>query len=295
MKVFMSGLIYRGVGLGVLAGALALAACGSKPLNRAPVEDRGVAGKPANVVMDARTQAVKQPPGFENAGKPGYYTVKPGDTLMRISLETSQSRKDITRWNTLENPDKIEIGQVLRVVPPLASEVAPVAVSKPVTSSAATVAPVAATPAKAASAPVEATPTAVAAPAAVAVASTDEFNLTWPASGAVVSKFDEARKGIDIGGEQGAPIYAAADGKIILAEMGQGIMSRYGNLIIIKHANFLTAYAHNNTMLVKEDQMVKKGQKIATMGSTGTDSVKLHFELRQREKVLDPSKYLPAK
>lgn len=294
MKVFMSGLIYRGLGWGILAGSLALAGCGSKPLNRAPVEDRGVAGRPASVVMDARTQAVKQPPGFENAGKPGYYTVKPGDTLSRISLETGHGRKELTRWNTLENPDRIEIGQVLRVVPPVASEATPVAVSKPVSSSAAAVAPVAAAPAKAASAPVEATPTAVAAPAAV-TAAVDEFNLTWPALGAVVSKFDEARKGIDIGGEPGAPIYAAADGKIILAEMGQGIMSRYGNLIIIKHANFLTAYAHNNTMLVKEDQVVKRGQKIATMGSTGTDSVKLHFELRQREKVLDPSKYLPAK
>jgi len=68
--------------------------------------------------MDPNTQAVKQPPGFENAGKPGYYTVKPGDTLIRVGLETGQNWKDIRRWNNLDNPNQIEVGQVLRVVPP---------------------------------------------------------------------------------------------------------------------------------------------------------------------------------
>jgi lipoprotein NlpD len=115
----------------VVAAALLLSACGSKSLNRAPVEDRGAQGG-QSVGLDGRTVAVKQPSGFENAGKPGYYTVKPQDTLIHIGLESGQSHKDIARWNNLENSNKIEIGQVLRVVPPSATDA--VAVAKPVTS-----------------------------------------------------------------------------------------------------------------------------------------------------------------
>ena len=101
------------VGLGLVV--LALAGCGSNTPNRAPVEDRNAT---STSIMDPRTQAVKQPPGFENAGKAGYYTVKPGDTLMRIGLETGQNHKDLARWNNMDNPNKLEVGQVIRVVPP---------------------------------------------------------------------------------------------------------------------------------------------------------------------------------
>ena len=107
--------------------------------------------------------------------------------------------------------------------------------------------------------------------------------------------FDESknRKGVDIGGASGDAVLAAADGKVVYADSG---LRGYGKLIILKHNSlYLTAYAHNQTLLVKEDQMVKKGQKIAEMGSTDADRVKLHFEVRKQGKPVDPAKYLPAR
>ena len=291
----MSGLRERVVLWGLLASAgVLLAGCGSTSLNRAPVEDRRSA--PSRTVMDPNTQAVKQPPGFENAGKPGYYTVKPGDTLIRIGLETGQSWKDIRRWNNLDNPNQIEVGQVLRVVPPSAST--PVAstgvVTRPIASSSATAGSVppagsasqpAAKPVQPASAPVE----------AAAANGEDTVAWSWPVnSGPVLAGFDEVQnKGVDIGGSAGDPVLAAADGRVVYAGAG---LRGYGNLIILKHNNtYLTAYAHNQTLLVKEDQSVRKGQKIAEMGNSDADRVKLHFEVRRQGKPVDPSKYLPAR
>jgi len=281
---------------------LVLAGCGSKPITRAPVEDRSNQAPQQSVSTDPRTQPVKQPPGFENAGKPGYYTVKPGDTLIRIGLESGQSHKDISRWNALENPNKIEVGQVLRIVPPVANE----AVSaKPVVAATSTTtalppasnpAPAASTaasaPAKAASAPASA-PAATPAPVA-ASGGDDTVAWMWPGNGAVLTGFDEVKnKGVDIAGNAGDPVLAAAEGKVVYA--GSGLRG-YGNLIILKHNNtYLTAYAHNQTLLVKEDQTVKRGQKIAEMGNSDADRVKLHFEVRKQGKPVDPTKYLPAR
>ena len=110
----------------------------------------------------------------------------------------------------------------------------------------------------------------------------------------MLAGFDEARnKGYDIGGKAGDPVLAAADGRVVYAGAG---LRGYGNLIILKHNNtYLTAYAHNQTLLVKEDQSVRKGQKIAEMGSTDADRVKLHFEIRRQGKPVDPSRYLPSR
>ncbi len=110
----------------------------------------------------------------------------------------------------------------------------------------------------------------------------------------MLAGFDEQKnKGIDIGGRAGDPVLAAADGRVVYAGAG---LRGYGNLIILKHNNtYLTAYAHNQSLLVKEDQTVRKGQKIAEMGSTDTDRVKLHFEIRRQGKPVDPSRYLPAR
>ncbi len=296
----MFGLMRRGLLLTGVAVGVLLSGCGSTVLNRAPVEDRGsVSGKAA---MDARTAAVKQLPGFENAGKPGYYTVKPGDTMIRIGLETGQSHKDITRWNSIENANKIEVGQVLRVVPPVANDTtaaastASVAVAKPVSSSSVTSTPIAAGTAKPASALVSATPAAAptAATTNASAGGDDEINWIWPGNGPVLAGFDEAKnKGLDIGGSAGDPVVAAAEGRVVYAGAG---LRGYGNLIILKHnSTYLTAYAHNQTLLVKEDQSVKKGQKIAEMGNSDADRVKLHFEVRRQGKPVDPSKYLPAK
>lgn len=281
---------------------LVLAGCGSKPITRAPVEDRSNQAPQQSVSTDPRTQAVKQPPGFENAGKPGYYTVKPGDTLIRIGLESGQSHKDISRWNALENPNKIEVGQVLRIVPPVANETVS---AKPVVAATSTTtalppasnpAPAASTaasaPAKAASAPASA-PAATPAPVA-ASGGDDTVAWMWPGNGAVLTGFDEVKnKGVDIAGNAGDPVLAAAEGKVVYA--GSGLRG-YGNLIILKHNNtYLTAYAHNQTLLVKEDQTVKRGQKIAEMGNSDADRVKLHFEVRKQGKPVDPTKYLPAR
>jgi lipoprotein NlpD len=273
----------------VVAGAL-LGGCSTRALNRAPVEDRGIgAGNGGAAVMDPATQPVLQLPGFENAGKPGYYSVKPGDTLIRIGLEHGQSAKDIARWSNLENANRIEIGQVLRVVPPAAT-VSNGVIAKPVTSASATA--VATAPAPAASAP-PASSTPAPAPAAAAT-SEDDIAWIWPTNGTVLAGFDEVKnKGLDIGGSAGDPVLAAADGRVVY--VGAGLRG-YGNLIILKHNNtYLTAYAHNQTLLIKEDQSVRKGQKIAEMGSSDSDRVKLHFEVRRQGKPVDPAKYLPAR
>ena len=286
----------RGVWVSVALASLVLAGCGTR-MTRAPVEDRGTA-----VVVQsgevATSSAVKPLPGAENAGRPGYYTVKPGDTLIRIGLDTGQSWKDIARWNNMDNPNLIEVGQVLRVTPPAAVVAAPVVhdsggvVTRPVTSS--SVAPAPATSASAAK-PAAPAPTPVAVtPAPSPAAGDDEMGFIWPASGSLLAGFDEARnKGFDIGGKAGDAVLAAADGRVVYAGAG---LRGYGNLVILKHNNtFLTAYAHNQTLLVKEDQSVRKGQKIAEMGSTDADRVKLHFEIRRQGKPVDPARFLPSR
>ena len=283
-----------------LVAMLALAGCSSVSLNRAPVEDRGmVPAKPVVSTAEPTSPAapvVKLPPGAENAGKPGYYTVKPKDTLSAIGFENGQSYKDIARWNNLDNPNKIEVGQVLRVAPPVASE--GVVVTKPVSAGAVvatTVAP--GEPSKVAPSPSAAASAASPAPLASAAGGDEDLGWVWPAAGPLVAAFEDGKtKGIDIGGAAGDPVVAAADGRVIWAAAGEGTMRHYGNLIIVQHnKTYLTAYANNSSLLVKEDQRIKKGQKIAEMGKSGTDKVKLHFELRRMGVAVDPAKYLPAR
>ncbi len=272
----------RRLGLCLVAAMLVLAGCSSRSLNRAPVEDRTrTTGSVAGV---GEVLPVKQPQGFENAGKPGYYSVKPGDTLRRIAMDNGQSPQDIARWSNVDNPNRIEVGQVLRVIPPVETGV----VVRPVTRPLVTEAPTA--PAVvAASAPASA-PASAAKPAVAE----GEINWMWPTNGVVLAGFDEVKnKGLDIGGAAGDPVLAAADGRVVY--VGAGLRG-YGNLIILKHDNvFLTAYAHNRTLLVKEDQSVLRGQNIAEMGNSDADRVKLQFEVRRQGKPVDPAKYLPVR
>ena len=257
-------------GFAALVIALVLPGCANKG-RLAPVEDPSIA---------SNRSTARPLPSSENAGKPGYYTVKPGDTLIRIGMDNGQSWRDILRWNKLDNPNLIETGQVLRVAPPL-----PDAVARPAT-------PVASPPVAVASAPKPAT-SVPATSGATADAAEDVLSFQWPVRGNVIAGFDESKnKGIDIGGKAGDPVVAAADGRVVYAGAG---LRGYGNLIILKHNNtYLTAYAHNQTLLVKEDQVIKRGQKIAEMGSSDTDQVKLHFEVRRQGKPVDPVKYLSA-
>ena len=313
--VFFSGCVVlrRVLGVASLTGLALLSACGSGVINRAPVEDRmSTPGKPAaqvappvaTTVSPPRPAATPEPSamaakplaGAENAGKPGYYTVKPGDTLIRIGLDHGQSSRDIARWSGVENPNRIEVGQVLRVVPPQATG----AQTRPVAQASVTASPLA--PATPPASPASAAPPAAAvgttAPAPMASASApgseDELAWIWPTAGTVIAGFDENRnKGLDIGGAAGDAVVAAADGRAVY--VGAGLRG-YGNLIILKHNNtYLTAYAHNQTLLIKEDQTVRKGQKIAEMGSSDSDRVKLHFEIRRQGKPVDPARYLPPR
>jgi lipoprotein NlpD len=121
-----------------------------------------------------------------------------------------------------------------------------------------------------------------------------DVNWAWPASGPVLQGFDEQRnKGLDIGGKVGDAVLAAAEGRVVYA--GSALRG-YGNLVILKHnGTFLSAYAHNQTLLVKEDQVVKRGQRIAEMGSTDAERVQLHFEIRRDGKPVDPARYLPTR
>jgi lipoprotein NlpD len=226
----------------------------------------------------------------------------------------------------------IEVGKVLRVLPPESNVSTEGVVVRPVGSqnnpttstgsltvvSASPVAPVAAVaPAVSAANAVSGVPGALPAPTVNAVSSAAPSPATlpappprtapsavdnsseiptfiWPSSGKVIANFDEAKnKGIDIGGKAGEPVLAAADGKVVYAGAG---LRGYGNLIIIKHNNtYLTAYAHNQTLVAKEDQMVKVGQKIAELGSSESEQPLVHFEIRKLGKPVDPLKWLPAR
>lgn len=251
----------------------------------------------------------------------GYYTVKKGDTLYRIALESGQSYRDIVAWNNLTNPNDIKVDQVLRVAPsdgvqtaavvtttsgvdvrPLATAVASVSASNKTAPrgdkrvySESNLAELQKSDSEAAAAPAP-TPAAVRVDAEkppAAAPEDDAVSWTWPAEGKLIATFEGGKKGVDIAGKPGQPVFAAASGKVMYA--GSGIRG-YGNLVIVKHtSNLLSAYAHNKTILVKEGQSVTKGQKIAEMGDSDSDSVKLHFEIRQQGKPVDPSKYLPPR
>ena len=292
-----------------VASAWALIGCATP--NQAPVEDHSAkTARPAASAVDAsRNGASNQTPVTET--RSATYTVQPGDMLTKIGLDTGQSWHDLARWNSLADPNHLEVGQVLRVLPP-AGEVAattsvatttttaaPAATFKPlppIATKASGAASAGATPVANATPPSSAVPlTGAATPQPVAPRDNDDdLTWAWPAAGPVVAPFDEAKtKGLAIGGKAGDPVLAAADGRVVYA--GSGLRG-YGNLVIVKHnANYLTAYAHNQTLLVKEDQIVKRGQKIAEMGSTDADRVQLHFEIRKQGKPIDPARLLPPR
>lgn len=260
-----------------------LAACASSPMP-APVVDRtSISG----------TATASQEPA-----PPGYYRVKRGDTLYRIALENGQSYRDVAAWNNLSNVNQIEVGQLLRIVPPGADvNTAPGVTTMPVAPGTVQGQPIdQARPVGTQVPPPAATAAAPVAPAAAAVTPSapvadGSMKLAWPATGQMVGKFDDkANKGIDIAGKKGDSVLAADDGRVIHV----GPLRGYGNLVIIKHnETFLTAYGHNDKVLVTEQSTVRKGQKIAEMGNSDTDRVKLHFEVRKNGKPVDPMRYLP--
>lgn len=202
------------------------------------------------------------------------YTVKRGDTLSKISRMTGTSVGQLARLNGIPAPYTLEIGQKIRVKSSSGSsssskKTAVAKTSKPRSSSTSSVAKVTAPP-------------------------VGSKCWLWPTSGKVIAPFsdsDGGNKGIDIAGKRGQPIYASAAGTVVY--VGNQLRG-YGNLVMIKHnEEYITAYAHNETTLVNTSQKVTAGQKIATMGSSGSDSVNLHFQIRYRANAIDPQRYLP--
>ena len=225
------------------------------------------------------------------------YTVQPGDTLFKIAQQYGTTVQSIAAANNISYPSQLRVGQVLvvngsqTVAQTTTSAAAPVQ-TQPVPSGStdtANTAPVT-TP----------TPTSTSRAPASSVATTSArasdanvINWGWPSHGKIIQGFSNNTKGIDLEGAIGDPVNAAADGKVMYA--GNGVRG-LGNLILLGHSNgFITAYAHNDTLLVKTGEEIKKGQRIATLGQTDTTSPRLHFEIRRRGTPVNPLSYLPAR
>lgn len=282
--------------------------------SRAPVEDRSGGSVAEKIAVPAAMVAKDSPVE--------YHTVKKGETLYSIALDKGQDYKDVAAWNNLDDPSQLRIGQQLRITPP---ENGSVAVTKPVISSAPVeikpVAPITSNTealkrepkggklvysdealakarqddatAKPADAKPEIRP-AEPVPAEKSVAAGDDVDWMWPTNGKVIASYAEGGgKGVDIAGKAGDPVLAAASGVVSYAGAG---LRGYGNLIVLRHnATYLSVYAHNSKLLVKEKDTVARGQKIAEMGSTDAESPRLHFEIRRQGKPADPQKFLPAR
>ncbi|MCJ0972797.1 peptidoglycan DD-metalloendopeptidase family protein [Pseudomonas sp. PS1] len=228
----------------------------------------------------------------------GQYVVKRGDTLWSIAFRFGWDWRDLARLNRIDPPHVIYPGQTIRFsggapravtarpaaqpAPPRPAPSTPIAT--PVPSQPPLVKPSVPAPSK----PVASTP--------VQPVTRSASGWAWPANGTLIGRFSSngsLNKGIDIAGELGQPVLAASDGAVVYA--GSGLRG-YGELVIIKHSDtYVSAYGHNRRLLVQEGQQVKAGQSIAEMGSTGTDRVKLHFEIRRQGKPVDPLQYLPKR
>jgi lipoprotein NlpD len=295
--------------LGVLIG---LQGCASSK-HAVPVAERST-----GVKSPAVARAAFNSPQREKDWRPRIYIVQKGDTLFSIAFNYGFDYRELAEINSIADPSVIKIGQEIRLFrdanalrpviipaqpPAPAIKEGPKAVKYAYSESAVTElekgTPLKEAAAKPAPAPVAKTPPVQKAepapqpPEQTAVVA-DEEGLTWrmPSDGKLISSFSEAdnRKGVDIAGTLGQPVYASAGGKVVYS--GSGLRG-YGKLVIIKHnPTYLSAYAHNSKILVKEGQSVQQGQKIAEMGNTDSDQVKLHFEVRRYGKPVDPARYL---
>ncbi len=246
---------------------LILAGCANQSGNRAPVNDLNSSASTS--VATART-----------------YTVKPGDTLTKISRSTGVDENTIKRLNKISDPRKIYAGLILKLSDGSESAAAPSGPTAIPASTKAEARPLDQSGATNTTTSTEPSPPSRATDAGV-------INWGWPAQGKVIQGYTANTKGIDIAGNAGDPVIAAANGTVMYS--GNGVRG-LGNLIIVDHDNgFITAYAHNRALLVKTGQKVKKGAKIAEMGQSDASSVKLHFEVRRQGTPVDPMQYLPPK
>lgn len=195
------------------------------------------------------------------------YVVKSGDTLFYIAWITGKDHRDLAAQNSIVAPYELNVGQLIKIKQSTAKTLKPV------------------------EQPTSAVTAMQQSKSTILPINRGLIKWRWPAKGSIVEAFSMKSKGIDIRGKQGDKIMAAAAGQIVYAG---NALPGYGNLIIVKHnEDYLTAYAHNHAILVKEQQQVRAGEAIATMGNTGASSTKLHFEIRYKAKSVNPMKYLP--
>jgi lipoprotein NlpD len=298
---------WRVVRFALLVIAGALTACGGQrtlpSADNRPVETESTArSKPSVSEQSVPLRQAESP----------IRTVVHGDTLYSIAWESGQDYRELAKWNRIPPPYTIRPGQELRVVPPgSANTTAKKTVPAKTPSPSGKTATAAAAPAASVPAP---KPAGVSSDKGKAKADAQKKSKTepaksragvktgtvagswaWPTDGQILKRFSDSDsgKGLDIGGNRGQTVKAAAGGRVVY--QGSGLRG-YGQLIIIKHSDeFLSAYAHNDRIYVKEGDVVKRGQKIADMGSTGTDRVKLHFEIRRQGVPTDPLRYLPKR
>lgn len=281
----------RGILL-LLAASMLVACANSGKRKQAPVVERGVEMKKSAAATKKRRSAANMATQT--------YVVQRGDTMYSIAFLNGVDYRDVAELNNIDNPSVIQAGQQLRI--PVSAPVK-VAESRVETPKAAP--PPGGIKSQPKTGKLPYSETALAQAEAMqeerkdvpsdAGDAEEEENLEWgmPSSGKVIADFSESanRKGVDIAGKSGQAVVASAPGKVVYS--GSGLRG-YGKLVIIKHNNtFLSAYAHNDQILVKEGQSVGKGQKIAEMGNTDADQVKLHFEIRKFGKPVDPAQYLP--
>lgn len=298
-----------------IAGALALLLAACAATRPAPVVDRtGPATKTSKPPAKPAPQVARSTPSAVDAVRPEFYTVKSGDTLFSIALEFGLDYRELAAWNSID-PARIRVGQQLRLSAPRSATVAsplrgpagavesrPLDGSPGAPSASATrseprglrvpysdQAYAQMSGVKPEPSPAPKTDTQ---PAVRAAAGADDVDWIWPVAGKIIAPFNESSsKGLGIAGKLGQPVVAAGPGRVIFS--GTGIRG-LGNLIVIKHnERYLSVYAHNSALMVKEGQAVARGQKIAEMGSSDTDQVKLHFEIRRMGKPVDPASLLP--
>ncbi|WP_051240619.1 peptidoglycan DD-metalloendopeptidase family protein [Tepidiphilus margaritifer] len=275
----------------LLGWTVVLAGCSSAV--KAPVADRST-GSPST----ASTPAAKAP---EAASGPVYHVVQPGETLRGIARQYGVTTEELISLNQLSDPNRIVVGQRLKIREGAAAVASPGAgvqvVPVPVEGGpeAVSAAPVVTSP-KGGRTGAEATPAPVAPKAEDKAPAAASEGWQWPADGQILTRFNGTTvKGIDIGGKVGDPVRAALDGTV--SYTGEGIEG-YGLIVIIQHPNdYVSVYAHNSKVLVKEGQQVKRGEVIAAMGQTGKDvkQPKLHFQIRKAGQAIDPLKLLPPR
>ncbi|GAA5011320.1 peptidoglycan DD-metalloendopeptidase family protein [Pseudoluteimonas lycopersici] len=250
--------------LAVIATAsvvLLVASCASSRVVRGPSSSRSVRSSPPPVRVSTPRYGATA-------------VVQRGDTIYHIATVNGITALDLALWNGIPPPYTIYPGQRLRLYPGAAPVVRSTTPSRTVPS----------------------TPSAPMPPPAVSTPVNAPFAWRWPTDGSLVESFaagDPTRQGIDIAGNAGQPVRAAADGVVVYS--GSGLVG-YGELIIVKHNDqWLSAYGHNRARLVNEGQLVKAGQQIAEMGRSGAARDMLHFEIRYNGKPVDPQAFLPKK